>query len=357
MKKIIILLAALGLTLSCVEDLYPGTVGPDKVLAMNADLYSTDTLHTVLLYFSGHNSIEYVKGATVCMYVNGELVDITSEDISDKDEIYRKDYARYQLRGRFCEGDKVKLVAEKDDYHIESEETVLPCPTIGDTGYDLVLEVDPISDELSKYIAMNVEVKDDRTGLDYYAVEVFLKKLCVKDDGKVMEEVHDRINLDVSKEPLLTANFPSSFESIDSSEYDEYDDFVFWAFTDNSFRDCSYSLSLRSPYTDQFRPHHSMSSTGGCDEDGNWTMFAEKYTMNLSLEIRFSRVPRSVYSAYMNRYFECSALSMLVLFDTNHEYQSNVSGGTGIVNLWSSRIEGIELGTFHYDIYNRDYEL
>ena len=89
----------------------------------------------------------------------------------------------------------------------------------------------------------------------------------------------------------------------------------------------------------------------------NWTMFAEKYTMNLSLEIRFSRVPRSVYSAYMNRYFECSALSMLVLFDTNHEYQSNVSGGTGIVNLWSSRIEGIELGTFHYDIYNRDYEL
>lgn len=348
----------LGLTLSCVEDLYPGTVGPDKVLAMNADLYSTDTLHTVLLYFSGHDSIECVKGATVSMYVNGELVDVTSEDIGDEDGMYMKEYARYQLSARFSEGDKVKIVAEKDDYHIEAEETVLPCPSIGDTGYDLVLEVDPISDELSRYIALNVEVIDDRTEIDYYAVEVILNKLCVKDDdGRVMEEVHDRINLDVSKEPLLTANFPSSFESIDSSEYDGYDSFVFWAFTDNSFRDGSYPLSLRSPFTDKFLPHHGMSATGGYDEDGNWIELAEKYTMNLSLEIRFSRVPRSVYSAYMNKYFECSALSSLVLFDTNHEYQSNVAGGTGIVNLWSSRIKRIELGTFHYDIYNRDYEL
>ena len=64
----------LGLTLSCVEDLYPGTVGPDKVLAMNADLYSTDTLHTVLLYFSGHDSMENADGATVSIYVSSKFI-------------------------------------------------------------------------------------------------------------------------------------------------------------------------------------------------------------------------------------------------------------------------------------------
>lgn len=360
MKKIIILMAVLGLAVSCVEDLYPGTVGPDRILAMNADLYSTDTLHTVCLYFSGHNSIEYAGGANVSIYVNGELIDATSEDIKDMDDRGKKDYAIYQLNARFFEGDKVKIVAEKDDYHIEAEETVLPCPSIGDTGYDIVIEEDPLSGEVSKYVALNVGVEDNRAGIDYYAVEVFLKKLCTKDDdGKVVEDVYDRINVDVSKEPLLTANFPSSFEGIDSMEYDEYSNFMFWAFTDNSFRDSSYSLLLRVPYTKkyQFYPHHDMSASSGYDENGNWISIVEKFTMSLSLDVRLSRVPRSVYTTYMNKYFECSTLSMLVLFDTNHEYQSNVSGGTGIVNLWSSRIEEISLGTFHYDIYNHDYEL
>lgn len=358
MKKIIILIVVLGLAVSCVEDLYPGTVGPDRVLAMNADLYSTDTLHTVLLYYSGHNSIEYVEGATVSIYVNGDLMDVTSEDVCDKDGRYQEDYARYQLKARFSEGDKVKIVAEKDDYHIEAEEEVLPCPSIGGTGYDIVFEEDPLSEMVSKYVALNVGVEDDKAGLDYYAVEVFLKKSCVRDDdGKVVEDIYDRINLDVSKEPLLTSNFPSSFEGLDSTEYDDYSNFMFWAFTDNSFRDGNYSLLLRAPCTYQFLPNHGMSATSGYDEDGNWTSIVEKFTMSLSLEVRLSRVPRSVYTTYMYKYFEYSTLSMLVLFDTNHEYQSNVSGGTGIVNLWSSRIEEIKLGTFHYDIYNHDIEL
>lgn len=267
-------------------------------------------------------------------------------------------YAVYQLNARFSEGDKVKIVAEKDTYHIEAEETVLPCPSIGKTDYDIVLEEDPLSDAVSKYVALNVGVEDNRTGLDYYAIEVLLKKICVKDDdGKTVEAFHDRINLDVSREPLLSFNFPSSFEGIDSTEYDEYSNFMFWAFTDNSFKNSNYSLLLRVPCTNQFLPHHGMSAGGGYDEEGNWISIVEKFTMSLSLEIRLSRVPRSVYTTYMNKYFEYSALSSLVLFDTNHEYQSNVSGGTGIVNLWSSRIKEIELGTFHYDVYNHDYEL
>ena len=351
-------MAMLGLAVSCVEDLYPGTLGPDRILAMNADLYSTDTLHTVLLYFSGHNSIEYAEGATVSIYVNGELTDVTSEDIRDKDGRHENEYARYQLKARFSEGDRVKVVAEKDDYHIEAEETVPPCPSTGKTSYDIVIEKDPLSDNVSKYISMNVEVEDDKTGMDYYAVEVFLNKLCIKDDdGEVVEEIYDRINVDVSKEPLLTANFPSSFEDIDSTEYDEYSNFLFWAFTDNSFRDSSYSLLLRAPYTYQFLPHHGMSASSGYDENGNWISVVEKFTMSLSLEVRLSRVPRSVYSTYMYKYFEYCTLSSLVLFDTNHEYQSNVSGGTGVMNLWSSRIEEIGLGTFHYDVYNSDYDL
>lgn len=347
MKKNFILLAMLGLIVSCVEDLYPEPMGPDRLLAMNADLYSTDTLHTVFLYFSGHNSIEYAEGVNVSIYVNGKLMDSTSKDIVDEDGRYELGYARYQLIAKFSEGDKVKIVAEKGSYHIEAEETVLPRPSIGEITYDTVIEEDPLSDEVSRYVALNVEVEDNRTGLDYYAVEVFLKKLCVKDDdGEVVEYLHDRINLDVSKEPLLTSNFPSSFEGIGSTEYDFYSNFMFWAFTDNSFNDSRYSLMLRVPYTYQFLPPPVMFVIGD-----------EKFTMSLSLDVRLSRVPRSVYTTYMHKYFEHSALGTLVLFDTNCEYQSNVSGGTGIVNLWSSRIEEIGLGTFHYDAYGNDFDL
>lgn len=346
MKKIIILLAALGIAVSCMDNLYPGTIGPDRLLAMNADLHSTDTLHTVRLYFSGHYSIEYVEDATVSIYVNGELMDTTSEDMPDDDVSYRGDYAVYQLNARFSEGDRVRIVAEKDDYHIEAEETVLPCPPVSDTDYEIVVEQDLMSDKMEKYIDFNIGIKDDSAGLDYYAAEVLLKKKCVRDnDGKVMAFFHDRLKLDVSKDPLLTSNFPSSLAPIGSSSYNRYEEFLFCCFTNDSFINSSYSLYLRTLYYyNLLSPHHNMSS-------------GEQYTMDLCFEIRYSRVPRSAYSAYMNSYLNGGALNLFIMFGQHHEYQSNVTGGTGCVNIWSSTVETIDLGTFHYDIYSRDVGL
>ena len=74
--------------------------------------------------------------------------------------------------------------------------------------------------------------------------------------------------------------------------------------------------------------------------------------MRLSAEVRLSRVSRAVYSRYLAKSFENSALSSLVLFDSTHEYPSNVKGGIGMVNVFSSTLREIEIGTFHYDMYN-----
>ena len=107
-------MAALLLILtSCVDDLYPGTSGPVKLLGMDADLYTTDTLHEVMLYYSGYDSIEYAGDLTVSIYVNGELRDETSDcrPYYDKTSDYLKYPALYDLRATFSPGDKVRIVA------------------------------------------------------------------------------------------------------------------------------------------------------------------------------------------------------------------------------------------------------
>ena len=95
-----------------------------------------------------------------------------------------------------------------------------------------------------------------------------------------------------------------------------------------------------------------IAALGVVDENGHYVVKCLEYTMRLSAEVRLSRVSRAVYSRYLAQSFENSALSSLVLFDSTHEYPSNVKGGIGMVNVFSSALREIEIGTFHYDMYN-----
>ena len=168
----------------------------------------------------------------------------------------------------------------------------------------------------------------------------------------MVENALDRLELDVSGEPLLSARFPSSFDVLSPSSSNSFDNYKYWAFTDNSFTGGSYTLSLRNYDVWSILPRHTMSSTGYVDENGHYVVECLEYTMRLSAEVRLSRVSRAVYSRYLAQSFENSALSSLVLFDSTHEYPSNVKGGIGMVNVFSSALREIEIGTFHYDMYN-----
>ena len=349
-------MAALLLILtSCVDDLYPGTSGPVKLLGMDADLYTTDTLHEVMLYYSGYDSIEYAGDLTVSIYVNGDLRDETSDcrPYYDKTSDYLKYPALYDLRATFSPGDRVRIVARNEEFLAEAEVEVPPGPSFGRTGYSAGKEVDPVTSAESRYMEYNVEVMDSGEGTDYYTVDVFNKKICIQDDnGDVVENALDRLELDVSGEPLLSASFPSSFDVLSSSSGNSFDNYKYWAFTDNSFTGGSYTLSLRNYDVWSILPRHTMSSTGYVDENGHYVVKCLEYTMRLSAEVRLSRVSRAVYSRYLAKSFENSALSSLVLFDSTHEYPSNVKGGIGMVNVFSSTLREIEIGTFHYDMYN-----
>ena len=106
-------MAALLLILtSCVDDLYPGTSGPEKLLGMDADLYTTDTLHEVMLYYSGYDSIEYAGDLTVSIYVNGDLRDETSDcrPYYDKTSDYLK-YPCKPLSYKAAKGFESRLVS------------------------------------------------------------------------------------------------------------------------------------------------------------------------------------------------------------------------------------------------------
>lgn len=355
MKKIFLLTAMAIILSSCMDDLYPGTSGPEKMLGMDADLYTTDTLHTVMLYYSGYDSIEYAPDVTVSLYVNGELKDVTSDSrpYYDRTDNYLKYPALYDLKAKFSSGDKVRIVAHKDEFHAEAEVYVLDSPSIGKVGFVSGKDVDPVTSAESGYLEYKVETLDSGEGIDYYTIDVFNKKVCIQDDnGEIVENVYDRLKLDVSKEPLLTANFPSSFDGLSSASIESYDNYKYWAFTDNSFRDGSYTLSLRNYDRWSVLPEHGMSSSGYRDENGTYVQTSLKYTMTISAEVRLSHVPRAVYSRYMAKSFDSSALSSLVLFDSTHEYPSNVEGGIGMVNVFSSKICEIEIGTFHYDMWN-----
>ncbi|MGN1215747.1 MAG: DUF4249 family protein [Candidatus Cryptobacteroides sp.] len=355
MRKIYSLTALLLILTSCVDDIYPGHSGPEKMLGMDADLFTTDTLHKVMLYYSGYDSIEYAGDLTVSIYVNGDLRDETSEcrPYYDKPSDYLNYPALYDLRATFSPGDKVRIVARNDEFRAEAEVEVPEGPSYGKTGYSAGTKVDPVTSAESRFLEYRVEVQDSGEGTDYYTVEVFNKKVCIQDDnGEVVENVLDRLELDVSREPLLSASFPSSFDFMSSSSGNSFDHYKYWAFTDNSFTGDSYTLSLRNYDVWSILPRHSMTSTGHYDENGNYVQTSVEYTMRLSAVVRLSRVSRAVYSRYMAKSFDNSALSTLVLFDSTHEYPSNVKGGIGMVNVFSSEIREIEIGTFHYDMWN-----
>ena len=113
MRKIYII-AGLFLLASCETLLVPDPMGPERQIALQARLMTTDTIHTVHAAYSMHDALVQAKDLTIACYVNGECVAVTSE--SEVEEVGNYDerdapWRAYSFRADIHPGDSVRIEA------------------------------------------------------------------------------------------------------------------------------------------------------------------------------------------------------------------------------------------------------
>ena len=113
MKKIFFI-AGLFMLASCETLLLPDPTGPERQIALQARLMTTDTLHTVYAAYSEHDSLEQAEDLTIACYVNGECVAVTSESVVGETEKYsdkKAQWRAYTFRADIHPGDSVRIEA------------------------------------------------------------------------------------------------------------------------------------------------------------------------------------------------------------------------------------------------------
>ena len=129
-KKIIFsLITAVSILLtvmSCDANLDLPASSPDKILVMNGEVSTADTVHTIrLVGSSSSEGLFGVPDATVSIFVNDLLVDETSEPFD------RQNYTRfYKIKANVKAGDKVKVTADCEWTHVEASYTMQEAPVI-----------------------------------------------------------------------------------------------------------------------------------------------------------------------------------------------------------------------------------
>lgn len=108
MKKIYLIIACF-LPLSCETALFPDPVGPEREIALQARILTTDTLHTIHAAYSTHDALESADDLTVACYVNGKCMAVTS-DSEPETGSWGEEVAwrAYRLRADIQPGDSVQ---------------------------------------------------------------------------------------------------------------------------------------------------------------------------------------------------------------------------------------------------------
>ena len=111
MKKIYLAIACF-LPLSCESALFPDPAGPEREIALQARLLTTDTLHTVHAAYSLHDFLASAADLTIACYVNGECVAVTSDSETDVDRWKNEmPWRSYRFRADIKPGDSVRIEA------------------------------------------------------------------------------------------------------------------------------------------------------------------------------------------------------------------------------------------------------
>jgi hypothetical protein len=164
MRRYIFLLIMLLPVVSCSQMIVPEPAGADRILCLNARLYTADTLHTVSACYGCRTGVEPAPGTVVVCFVNGLRVD---EAVADS-------LGDAQLRARIEPGDIVCVTADAPLAPSVSAKTVAPLPpVIGHAGIGLI----------EGYQQVRLQVADNSPEEDYFVVKLYEDNVVYNQDG------------------------------------------------------------------------------------------------------------------------------------------------------------------------------
>ncbi len=343
MRRIIFAVAAL-VTAGCERYIDLSAVGPERLLVINGNLVSGDTLHTVYLSWSMFNEVKPVEEAHLECYVNGVLAD-SSDDVREPKR-FSSDVGEVRFKAEFKAGDEVRVRVTAGECEAESVSVVPAAPSItavDTSGFNAYTDD---GDEVDYYMS-RVALRDVPGEKNYYRMTMqivsdFYASKVNPDydgckDGQFLCTVSNEIKFDNTYENLLHRKINIGMDG-DSPSYDgdNYYSNKFNIFTDQTFSDGEYVLKIAFPKGGLYNYYPN-----------GWS--SDKFTPVQCRRIRFRvlSMSRSSYT-YMNDYtFDLSDQSdWTVIGDI--PYPSNVKGGTGMVSVMTPADFEINLDKISY---------
>lgn len=320
MKKIIIALCACCLAAASCEkyiDIKPN--GPDKMLIINALLSPCDSVHQAHIFLSTQRKANELDSVGVFRaYLNGQLCGETSGLISRVVE----------FRADLKPGDRVKLEVDCGDMHAESEATVKEPVALPQLDTSVVSYVDN-KGKTHKVTQFRIRIDDRKGENNYYMLQAFSEHLDyvleVKPDVNTSSHVGDTIYYYRSDKVIDTSNEPLLYKDLTIGEGDDAETFInnpYYLFTDETFRDGSYTLNVS---VEDFEPGRVSDSDYG-------------YYIRRRVErnvFRLHTLSRDAYN-YINSFaIENSDLAGYFFFEAG-TYPQNVKGGLGFVTVYAT---------------------
>lgn len=352
MKKQFIIIALTVLSSvfpSCQKDIEIRHVGNECELSLNAALRAGSPDQEVYVAASYHDKVRGVKSAHMDCYVNGVLSASSDSLVSVYNSI-RGEVMKIPFNVGFSPGDNVRIEVTADGMSAFAESSA---PEPGHIVSADTTEIVKIANGRRKVLErLRIRLQDVPDVKNFYRIETFVKfrvtrTFLGKDDDRPVgdETVRTgiiRVKADNMMDPVLYSGSQSGFNwNYDPDDRDFYEN-EYNLFTDASFRDKEYVMTL---LTGNFHDMYDFRNVSYTPD----SRISEKRT----LVIRLSTMDSDMYSYYNACMFDDSWQSYEDYLPAI-PYPDNVSGGNGLVGAVSVYDYEMEL-PFIEDLYKYRY--
>ena len=167
MRRYILLITTFLVAVSCSQMMVPELGGADRILCLNARLYTADSLHTVSACYGCRTGVEPAPGTVVTCYVNGVKADVAVAD-SLGDVILKV------------------LIAPSDTVVVRAEAPLAP-PVEAEAVAPSAPCLKRASIEIEDYYYVLMQMADYNAGEDYYVVKIYEDDIVYnQDSGEVV---------------------------------------------------------------------------------------------------------------------------------------------------------------------------
>ena len=337
MKKIFFI-AGLFMLASCETLLLPDPTGPERQIALQARLMTTDTLHTVYAAYSKYDSLEQAEDLTIACYVNGECVAVTSESVVGETERYsdkKAQWRAYTFRADIHPGDSVRIEAtsptERATASVKAPDAV-PVPEVS-------MDVIPSEDGESylDWLRFRIHVEDQPGKRNWYRLSTSMRRVVnERHPAGIVSPYYDWTGDDSwhcvydKTEDISMSNATDVFLNPDGRTVNKWTkDYLaneYNFFTDELIEDGAVDLTLET-LADSIC-HLLLSSYSVCTYHGSFYVFFD--LQNLSREDYLNSRMREM------KYLSLTDVEFVDgLFSEDLVLPDNVKGGIGLVTVRS----------------------